>query len=123
MKRIPLLGVKVVDYTTIKNPKSTLKGPICIHSKKGPTNEITINDIFPNGKSKLYKYKKTKIEKEICSVINRYSAENQSNTPDFILAKFLMGCLNTFNKATNLRSEWYKKEVSVWNKHGIQAID
>lgn len=78
--------------------------------------KITMVDIF-----KKPKYKRTKIEKEIRSVINRYSAENQSNTPDFILAKFLMGCLDAFNKATNRRTEWYKKPIE--NKYGIQGID
>ncbi len=46
-------------------------------------------------------------KKEIESVINRYSKENGSNTPDFILAEYLLNCLKNFDTATNLRENWY----------------
>lgn len=39
--------------------------------------------------------------------LNRASAENASNTPDFILADFLMGCLAAFDQATKARDNWY----------------
>ena len=32
-------------------------------------------------------------ERELESLINRFSKENDSNTPDFILAQYLLGCL------------------------------
>lgn len=41
------------------------------------------------------------LEREISSVLNKHSAENESNTPDFILAEYLMACLNAFNTANN----------------------
>lgn len=44
--------------------------------------------------------------------INSVSAENYSNTPDFILARYLMGCLNTFNEAVNAREKWYDRGPS-----------
>jgi hypothetical protein len=44
---------------------------------------------------------------EIEQSLNRWSAEGRSNTPDFILAKFLIGCLNAFDVAVNSREEWY----------------
>jgi len=40
-------------------------------------------------------------------LINRYSMENGSNTPDYILARYLIGCLNAFNQATKDRDSWY----------------
>lgn len=39
--------------------------------------------------------------------INCESRENASNTPDFILASYLMACLETFEAAVNARERWY----------------
>lgn len=47
------------------------------------------------------------LEQDIRAAINRHSAENASNTPDHILARYLIGCLEAFNAATNKRSAWY----------------
>ena len=44
---------------------------------------------------------------EIESVINRYSMENGSHTPDFILAEYLISCLMSFDKAVISREKWY----------------
>lgn len=46
-------------------------------------------------------------------LINRFSLENQSNTPDFILAEYLNDCLSSFDKAVTSRSIWYKKDDAV----------
>ena len=46
-------------------------------------------------------------ERELQSLLNRYSMENASNTPDFILAEYLKNCLLAFNSASNARETWY----------------
>jgi hypothetical protein len=46
-------------------------------------------------------------ERELESLINRYSKENDSNTPDFILAQYIVGCLTAFNNAVQRREAWY----------------
>ena len=46
-------------------------------------------------------------ESELESLINRHSMENGSNTPDFILAKFLKACLDAWNEAVDARENWY----------------
>ena len=46
-------------------------------------------------------------EKELSALINKYSQENLSNTPDFILAEYLSSCLKGFNKAIKDRQNWY----------------
>lgn len=43
--------------------------------------------------------------------INSNSAENGSNTPDFILAGFLQRCLDAFDAAVKRRSNWYKPNL------------
>lgn len=47
------------------------------------------------------------IEKEIRSIINKYSQENNSNTPDFILAQYIMESLKAFENAVNAREKWH----------------
>jgi hypothetical protein len=48
---------------------------------------------------------------EIASALNRCSAENASNTPDFILAQFLMGCLLAWNQGVQQRETWYGRDA------------
>ena len=50
------------------------------------------------------------LEGELREVINRHSAENGSDTPDFILAQFLLGCLNVFDSAVRRREDWYGRK-------------
>jgi hypothetical protein len=47
------------------------------------------------------------LEREIAGALNRHSAENLSDTPDFILAELLVAVLVAFGKASRARSEWY----------------
>lgn len=51
--------------------------------------------------------KETKFYRELTALINRYSLENESNTPDFLLAQYLIGCLRNFSNIVNNREEWY----------------
>lgn len=44
---------------------------------------------------------------ELQDLINRHNKENDSNTPDFILAQYLNNCLTNFNLAQQQRSDWY----------------
>ena len=45
--------------------------------------------------------------KELEILINKHSKENGSNTPDFILSEYLVGCLNNFDKTIKQRDEWF----------------
>lgn len=45
-------------------------------------------------------------ERELESLINRYSMENHSNTPDFILAQYIIGCLATYATTIQQREAW-----------------
>lgn len=57
---------------------------------------------------------------ELCSLINRYSAENDSNTPDYLLVKFIEGCLNSFNNVTKERDKWYGVHLEPANKYFLK---
>ena len=43
---------------------------------------------------------------ELENLINTYSMENGSNTPDWILANFLIRCLEAFDITTRARDTW-----------------
>ena len=63
-------------------------------------------------------------EKEIENLINKYSQENGSNTPDFLLAKYLTGCLTVFNSVITAREVWYgRKDISEVLKNPITKPD
>lgn len=47
------------------------------------------------------------LRKKIESAINSASAENGSDTPDFILAEYLTDCLTAYDKAVVSREKWY----------------
>lgn len=49
-------------------------------------------------------------EKELTCLINRHSIEGGSNTPDFILARHLVNCLNAYTAAVNSREVWYGRQ-------------
>ena len=49
----------------------------------------------------------TTLKEELTTILNKHSTENGSDTPDFVLAMFLLACLTAFDDATNLRREWY----------------
>lgn len=53
------------------------------------------------------------LRQDIERAINRHSAESGSNTPDFILADFLVDCLAAFDKASRAREKWYGKALSI----------
>jgi len=46
---------------------------------------------------------KSEFLKDLQKLINRHSMENGSDTPDFLLASFLCGCLNTYNRTMQER--------------------
>lgn len=50
--------------------------------------------------------------RELASLLNRTSAENGSNTPDFVLADYLRTCLRALDEAINARSKWYGRSDS-----------
>lgn len=49
----------------------------------------------------------TSFTNELKKLISRYSEENRSNTPDFILANYLVACLDAFNASAQAREKWY----------------
>jgi hypothetical protein len=50
---------------------------------------------------------------KLAALINSVSRENRSNTPDFVLAKFMETCLFAFENASNTRERWFGKYLNI----------
>ena len=49
---------------------------------------------------------------ELADLLNRHSMENESGTPDFILARHLTSCLVAWNCSMHEREAWYGRSVN-----------
>lgn len=68
---------------------------------------------------------KTELEEKLSSLLNSESRENDSNTPDYILAEFMMNCLDAFELASNKREVWFGVTLDIlndWKGLIMQAI-
>ena len=65
-----------------------------------PDCEVKIDEPDPPGNEPSF-------SKELENLINKHSIENGSNTPDFILAEYMMNCLRAFENAVVARSKWF----------------
>jgi hypothetical protein len=47
------------------------------------------------------------LRKDLTDLFNRHSVENESNTPDYLLAEFVLQCLAQFERFIQARDAWY----------------
>lgn len=47
--------------------------------------------------------KRTSFKEELTALLNRFSKELPSNTPDYVLAEYLVGCLDLYNNTVYAR--------------------
>ena len=93
------LAIITVDVYPDKEPDTCLS---ILHEKQSEM----FKDAFPI-EEKIF-IKPTFIE-AITSLLNSYCRENESNTPDFILAEFLQKSLNAFDDCVERREAWYNR--------------
>lgn len=43
-------------------------------------------------------------------LLNEFSKETESNTPDYVLTMFLIDCLEAFNRAVGVRDTWHGRD-------------
>lgn len=51
--------------------------------------------------------RQARFRNDLQDVLNRHSMENGSNTPDHMLADYLIDCLYALDLAINKRASWY----------------
>lgn len=52
--------------------------------------------------------------------LNERSRENESNTPDYILAQYMISCLVAFETAVADRDEWYNVHLEPGNSRFLK---
>lgn len=62
----------------------------------------------------------TELEKDLGHILSKHSAENESGTPDFILAMFLKGQLDLFNQTVKHRAAWRGEHTQLPALYDIQ---
>lgn len=50
-------------------------------------------------------------EIDVSKLINKHSIENESGTPDYILARYVLSCLESFREATGEREAWFGRGI------------
>ena len=50
-------------------------------------------------------------QKALESLLNRYCKDNASNTPDFLLAEYMLNVLDAFTTLNNKRERWYGRRT------------
>lgn len=56
-------------------------------------------------------------------LLNGHSRENASNTPDFILAQYLLACLAAWNTGVQQRETWYGRDARPTGGSGPTPTD
>ena len=56
--------------------------------------------------------RESKFYSQLSEAINSNCMESGSNTPDFLLAEYLRGCLRLWDEMVTKRDAWYGKEIS-----------
>lgn len=56
--------------------------------------------------------KRADVLADLTRLVNRHALENGSNTPDFVIASFLLEQLESFDRATSAREGWYGRELT-----------
>ena len=51
-------------------------------------------------------------QKELQELINKHCLENESDSPDFILAEYMLDTLDAYNDAVKKRENWYGRKLS-----------
>ncbi len=61
--------------------------------------------------------------RELKDLLNRYSIDNEMNTPDFVLVQYIRRCLDTWNETI---IEWYKchgKQLAILSSQDWDTIN
>lgn len=77
------------------------------HVSETPETIEKLRTAFHFAWSEVSEEKHHGFQKRLENLINEFSMEEHSNTPDFILAEYLNVCLQAFGLAMAKRDKWY----------------
>lgn len=75
--------------------------------------ESDIDEAVYETEEEMRERNKSEFRTDLEHLINSHCMENGSNTPDFLLADYLMGCLDVFDKVVSARAKWW--DHSEWD--------
>ena len=56
------------------------------------------------------------LERELTELLNRHSLEGESDTPDFLLASYMLKSLSVFHEIVYEREHWYGRKLKSEEK-------
>jgi len=59
---------------------------------------------------------------ELEVLINKYSMENGSNTPDFILKEYVLRCLENYDLTLRQREQWFGRPIGYVDPENVIHI-
>jgi hypothetical protein len=68
-----------------------------------------MNVVSIGGKKPPEVAEENSFRKDLEKLINTHSKDNCTNTPDFLLANFLISCMDAFDLTVRKRDDWFKK--------------
>jgi hypothetical protein len=72
-----------------------------VKTKKASKKQVAIN------KKLIAAEEEKTFEKELTTILNQHCVEDASDTPDYVLARYLKECLNAFNNAIISRDHFH----------------
>lgn len=78
-------------------------------------------DSFDDFVNRVKADKENAFRKELQELINRHSLENESDTPDWILAEYLASCLVAFDIAVLRRETWWGREKETTHAIHVES--
>jgi hypothetical protein len=63
----------------------------------------------------------SEFKQNLNELLNQYNTETESNAEDFILAKYLKGCLDVFERVITPRADWHGQLSQIGGVGGIEG--
>lgn len=63
------------------------------------------------------------LRQDLITLINTHNLENKSNTPDWLIADYLLKCLKVFNITVDHREQFYNNKSSKSSRFVIKSKD
>lgn len=109
MRKVAASAVACMEQNGIEHREDQPKCDVCGDSAVEHATQEGYDHEF-GGLQPIAAIMQSDLRKSIEQTLNRFSAENGSNTPDFILAQFLIDSLGAWDKAVAAREKWYGRE-------------
>lgn len=81
------------------------------------------DEVFRESYIEVLDVEEPPFEQALASLLNRYSAESVSGTPDFLLAEFMLNILKEFNATVVKRADWRGESTELPSLINFAGVD